>query len=394
MKRSFYLFAVCLLLGFSLGWAQTPLTLDQGNFPNNQTTQVIHVATTAPNPPLTAGANQTLDYSGIGNAGPITLEYGHTSPDFPTADYGYSNLWWVGTGFDYDVFEMQQVSASGYMQIGRDIPEQVNSLTGLTGGLDDYDSIPAQTNQFTSTPFTLLPFPVSAGDSWSSVWDQKLDLYLFVPLFSLNGAHTEIFTEVSATNSIIGWGTLQVPNAAGNGGTPPVDVLIEERIVTAVDSFYLDGQLADPFLLFVFGVDQGQSTTFKEYNVWRADYSVPLLTVRYSVVSPNLPSEVWYHPALVAGREELSLNQAILFPNPMVAGNNQLNLLLEGNVPNQLQFELRDLSGKLLERQTVQPHGNPLVSLELGSAPASGMYLVNLLDEEGQTVFSRKWMVN
>ncbi|MBC7936328.1 MAG: T9SS type A sorting domain-containing protein [Rhizobacter sp.] len=87
-----------------------------------------------------------------------------------------------------------------------------------------------------------------------------------------------------------------------------------------------------------------------------------------------------------------SNSDKLVFPNPVTAST--FSVLFEGRRAGNYSIVLTDLSGRNLQTQvSAIGKGTQTVTVSLKTKPAKGMYMVKVLDESKQTVFTEKVMI-
>ena len=87
-----------------------------------------------------------------------------------------------------------------------------------------------------------------------------------------------------------------------------------------------------------------------------------------------------------------SNSDKLVFPNPVTAST--FSVLFEGRKAGNYTIVLTDLSGRSLQTQVAAiGKGTQTVTVALKAKPAKGMYMVKVLDESKQAVFTEKVMI-
>lgn len=286
MKK--YLFLLLLLLPW-IGRAQ--ITLNAADFVAPYTGADTLKATTISSvfPAMWPFAGAAWDMTVTTDSAPDIIMY-----RVPTSfgDYADSSLPLDFGSFlptNRSVFSLNSVSfrRTGYHQI-----DYREGLLPITAVSTDTLYIPEQLSLH-STPITMLQFPATYGSTWSSSAVTNLNFEMTVG--SLSMFHTPCVkrTYLSRRDSVRGWGSMRVRNAAG---TPSdfIDVLQVNSTEITVDSFFIDGATSHPALLIA-GMAQGQTDTNYTQYYYRKGELRPLATVAHKNGQYTQPERAWIH---------------------------------------------------------------------------------------------------
>ena len=353
--------------------------------------------TSAPNP--TVGTNATWNYGTYFSTSAITANYYTETDTFFThagADVYCPIFKTLTPGFGYNLWSVLDFNASSVKEAGTDIPYQMFNLSSFTSSSDDSLVIPAQ-KALSVSPKTIIPFPCTAGTSWSSNTRFANSFTLTVGAASLVNAPGQHVYYTHRKDSIVGWGkmTVHTPTVP----SVPYDVLMDKLSSYSTDSFYLNGAPASPILLSTFGVTQGQKTdsTFR-YQFFRKGTFSYLMMFNYgSDASYTTPQFKYLNTDnLIPGNvgiAEINNNAitTVIFPNPCTGS--EFNMLIDGSTKAAKKYFVTDMAGRTIQvGSIVMNHGAIHIAFE--NKPVTGIYQVNILDGEGNKIVTEQFAVN
>ncbi len=390
---------ILLAMGISIiGYSQA-ITINAGDVP--LPAPVVNfddiILTNAGNP--IPGNDQTWNYSFYFGDSLITALYvPETDPFFTSNGVQIRTLAFKGLTSTLGYFINSEIAflGSGVYEVGLGIDAAAFSLVAFTGNTNDSMVIPAQKQIFLSDK-TIMKFPYTIGSGWHSSTRRLADFTLTVSAFGLNhtpGQH--VYTTVRS-DTIVGWGKMRVYTSSGP--SIPYDVLMDKVHEYNVDSFYLGGSPASPFLLGAFGVSQGQHTNesyFYRFNR-KGSGSYPFLAnfsygadATYSTLSDariNMSD-------LTTGIKDLNDvdYSTIVFPNP--SNTNEINIKIIGREIMATDYAIFDLPGRNVQQGKVDNTSTDLITLSLNDKIANGTYVIRLMNSEGREVVVEKINVN
>ncbi len=350
------------------------VTIDQSNFPRpagfvdpGLDASVAGVALPS------EGIGQTWDYSGLVATDPFTLTFEDATgdTDFPEAlNYRNTTLSFQAFGMLGRVYD--GLDASGWYDLGRAISDTTHSITAISGGPNDVLNFPDQMEDYEGR-FDYLLFPVSYGNSWNPGHIELTHFNLTVAGFGLNNVPGVAKRIVSETRTVVGEGTLILPDAEGNPSGPLDALLIKLENFTRVDSFFLGGQLAPAPLLTAFGLTQGAVSTLSgAYVFYVPGYGKTALAITLN--SSGGISNISYRPDVAGLATAIASASAPemmhAFPNPVEAGGTlHFGLQNDGNT----LVELADVTGRTLLSTSVAGNGT-VGRLDIPSSFTPGIY--------------------
>lgn len=339
------------------------------------------------------GAGQTWNYASLATSGNFATEYLDATgdPDYPTA-LNYRNI-----NLSFQVFGMiarqyEAVDADGWYNQGRYIVDTTHSITAISGGANDVLNFPNQVDLYDGR-LNFLKFPVAFNGTWSESYVEQVQFNLTVQGFGLNNAPGIAQTTVSQTRTVVGEGTLVIPDANGNPSGPLDALLIKVENQMEVDSFFLGGQLAPAPLLSAFGLTQGAVTTFDDFYVfYTPDFPTTVLNINLN--SSGGVSSVYYRPSAASLASsignELAFNSMRTYPNPIAAGDvMNIELLDQSNVAS---VELIDLAGRQVFSTAISTSAG-VARVTLPSELVSGMYTMVVRGTNAEKLSVNKLMV-
>lgn len=370
------------------------VTIDQNNFPRPAGFVDTGVEASVSGVALpTEGVGQTWDYSALTSIDNFEIEMNDATadPDFPTA-LNYRNLQLAFQAFQMRGREYEAVDADGWYLLGRSIIDTTHSITAISGGANDVLNFPDQVNALEET-WDYLRFPVAFNDNWSMQAVEQVHFNLTVAGFGLNNAPGLAETTFSETRTVVGEGTLIIPDANGNPSGPLDAILIKVENRTDIDSFFLGGQLAPPQLLTAFGVTQGAVTEYDDYYVFYVpNFHATVLNINLNGSGEIL--DVYYRPGAAALATSIgdaaSLNAMRTYPNPIAAGD-VMNIDLTDNT-SATTVELIDLAGRQVFAAAISGSA-ATARVALPSELVSGMYTMVVRGADTENLSVSKLMV-
>lgn len=370
------------------------VTIDQGSFPRPAGYVEAGLQASISGVALpTEGAAQTWDYSGLTSTGTFSNDWidATADTDFPTAlNYRDINL-------SFQVFGMrgrgyEAVDADGWYDQGRVIFDTTHSITAISGGANDVLNFPDQVDAYNGR-LNFVDFPVNFNNTWSQSYVAQVQFNLTVQGFGLNNTPGIAQTTVSQTRTVVGEGTLVIPDANGNpsGSLDVLLIKVEDRM--EVDSFFLGGQLAPAPLLSAFGLTQGAVEEFDDFYVFYTP-NFPTTVLNINLNSSGQISSVYYKPqaaelATSIG-DELSFNAVRTYPNPIAAGDVMNIELLDQ--PSAATVELIDLAGRQVFSSSISTNAGT-ARVALPSELVSGMYTMVVRGANAEKLSVSKLMV-
>ncbi|MGB4850153.1 MAG: T9SS type A sorting domain-containing protein [Saprospiraceae bacterium] len=383
-----------VMLTSIIGFTQA-ITIDASDVPLPPAAILLDdIFATNPANPIT-GLDQTWNYSSYFGDSLIALTYPtETDPFFTSAGVDFHALAFKGLTATLGYFLNSEIdfNSNGVFESGLSIDAAKFSLLAFTGSTLDSMIIPAQKQIFLSDK-TIMKFPYTIGSGWHSMSRRFADFNLTVSAFGLNHTQGQHVYTTMRSDTIIGWGKMRVYTSGG----PSIDydVLMDKVHEYNVDSFYLGGAPASPFLLSAFGVSQGQHTNesyFYRFNRKGAG-SYPFIAqfsygnnATYTTLNDariNLDN-------LTTGINDLHGvdYSTLVFPNP--TNSNEVNIKILGHDPAPTEYAVFDLLGMNVQQGKIDNASNDMITLSLNDNIGNGTYVIRLMNKEGKEVIVEK----
>lgn len=387
MKQLTTLLAVFFALN-----ATAQITINQSDFPRPASFTDTTSSSNLPGIAMpTEGAEQVWDYSGITQTGVSIRTYSDATAntDFP----GSLNSFEVGLGFQ--VFTIPSVSydgvdANGWYNVGRAITGIGFPIGAITSGANDSLKFIGE-NVTYGGRLDVVQFPMTYQSSWTGAQTEITNFELTVASASLNNTPGSQNRIKSNTREVVGYGKLIIPNAAG-APSDSMDALLLKVYQSIVDSFYIGGSPAPQQLLTTFGLTQGNEVLDTFYVFYTAGFGAPVMNINFE---GNDVTSAFYRTAAagpVSSVSEVADLQVSCYPNPAQAGS---TLVIAANPGKTIatQVSIIDLQGKQVSNVTLSaPQGNQY-SLMLPNHLSTGIFMLQLQDDKGNTVGLTKLLV-
>lgn len=388
---------VLSFLGLSLAYSlQAQITLTNANVPvtaGPRTENYGNLNTLNP----ARGANQTWNYGNMTLSSFGTRTYlNATNPQFAgSVEMPAEGELAPGWVYYYNAF--LKGTPANFGVAGHEVKTQRYSLTQFTGGPTDSLIFPAQTYTLPVTD-AYLNFPATAGSRWQTTHKHILNAQITVAMAMLNKAPMQRRSNITTTDSVIGWGTMRVPVASLIGTQPsiPYPVLMIKRIEVAVDSFYLNGAPAPALLLGGLGVSQGQIRKNNKYKFHRENAMQPLMVFDYGTnnfTSARLITSDNSAAVIAGTTPDFATKTTVqLYPNPVAGAS--FTVAFEKPETRNWHLRLADLTGREILTNEIKTTGSLKQNLALPHHVRNGLYTWQLLDESGAVRNSGKLQVS
>ena len=377
---------IALLLGsfFSIS-AQIIITHNDLYFPLTPDTakgnNAVNLGLIAP----AIGANQTWNYSTLqlSNSANFVLDLPDTNANFSSATGKNERSDYLGpllmTGFsDYYTND-----STGIYYLGTQIEPTSYNISGLTGGSGDEL---ATLNSFVNFGKTQAKyrFPITAISSWTNAYSTILDFTVSINSIGLMGDTAQLKRDFTEEYSVVGWGEVNLPI---NLGTE--EALLLKIETEQIDSLFIDGAPADPFLLAGVGLIQGMVTKTGSYEILIRGLNRSALTFE---MDTSFTSVSHIHFCSKASTFEVAENlkvDANVYPNP-TSGLVRVRF----TKPNSAHWHLlvTDIIGREVWNREITREGN--LELEMQLPQKAGSYFYVLKDELNRPRSSGKIIVD
>lgn len=339
------------------------------------------------------GADMTWDFS----AQALTSSFTYTKsaisgdPTFPEANlieqYDESFLGLT----DIPVVFYERLDDNGFGTLGRISPSAKLPLQTITGGPTDTITLVESVSIYEETNY-YVKFPFSYGDSWQNNISIVSNFRMTVAAFGLDNTPASQMTSFNTESSVVGYGTLILPNPDGSGSVS-MDALLIRADRVKVDSFFLAGQPAPPVMLSVLGLQQGAISMRSTYQFYAKGLIRSALAMNVSngqVNSAGISDDV---KGLVSSSRFIAPDVADLrmFPNP-TGGDFQVEFEKTDAQPWILQI-LNPL-GQLVEQQKLEGSaGKVSVNVSLDENAQPGMFQTVLYNGKNKLTASGRVVV-
>lgn len=353
------------------------ITLSQSSYPVSVVGTDSIASTTVASfiPILTPTTNAIWDLTTITDSTVPSFIYRVASITYPFADSNFYDF----AGYSYQENVECDIASLGYFEYYSAIPRAATYIGSITHGPTDSFVIVPQFDTFSSAHI-VISFPATYENNWFSSYKSDFNYQISIAAFSYNHAPGIVRSYMSETDSVTGWGEMRVKNLDGIPSSY-FNVLQVKKIVSKVDSFFLNGTLATDLLLTTLGLTQGQTTTTYLQDYYRTGEVTPMAEVTYSDATFSHPVHAATHiqrlvnegVANVDGKSEVKV-----FPNP-ATGTMTIELPF---TPGTWSFELSDFTGQIIRSGTLTLNGS-IAQFTLPQSMASGIYSLRLFNNNG-----------
>lgn len=353
------------------------ITLSQSSYPVSVvgTDSIANTTVASFIPILTPTTNAIWDLTTITDSSVPSFIYRVASITYPFADSNSYNF----AGYAYQGNIQCAILSSNFCAFQLNINRFGYSLLPVTLGPTDSLIIIPQVDTF-SSPHVIIPFPATFNTTWTSSYYSNFRYQLSVALLGYDHANGIVRSLTTETDSVAGWGEMRVKDLTGSPSSY-FDVLQVKKVVTEVDSFYLNGRPDTALVIAELGLTQGQTTTTYLQDYYRTGEVTPLAELTYS-------DATFSHPVHAATHIQRLVNEGVanvdgtsevkLFPNP-ATGRVTIEL---PSMPGMWSFELSDFTGQIIQSGTLTLNGN-IAQVTLPQSMASGIYSLRLFNNNG-----------
>jgi len=332
------------------------------------------------------GADVQWDYTNtvfeqqVGN-----IENAGTHPDFPNANIvEMVNINFVAS-VGQETHFIEELDEEGHKVVGREVFPAQSDLVFLTssfsdslnflGGIDIYEN-----------PLYIVRFPLNYQDTFSSSFSIVTPFELTLPIIGFNQAYSEQIAYLDYQYEVSSWGTLTLPNPLLGGGEKSFEALLLKRTSTRTDSFFIDSLPADPNLLGVLGLGQGQITSRTNYTFWVKDLNRSALSITVSddtgeVISASMSRDV--NNFITTSTKEL--HQRI----PLTISPNPANQFIQYSFDKKDHFNwkvqlINNMGQLVLEKNLATNKGLQIITQPLPNSLKTGTYFFLLRDGDAE----------
>jgi hypothetical protein len=397
MKDTLLLGLAALPLLLPASASAQAITLTPANFPASASTVEQYLPVTRvpssfalPQP----GANQAWDYSGLVADSTVAVQQYQlpgAAGSFATATRRYLENTFAGiqyyvTGgvsFPHSKQQYEAQTPGGLQRLGYTLAADQWQLAGpLTTAVYTWD-VPAQQVAYEGLAYRV-QFPLTANSASATAYRTVTQLRVTEPGAGLNAASVRLVHRVVQTDSVVGFGTMRLPTAAGPSAAFPV--LMQRTVVQETDSLYLGNQPAPAQLLETLYMQQGRQYSTFRTAFFRENSAQPALQLFYTSAAFQALRplfSIWFSGEASLGTVtstragQLPAGALQAYPNPVADG--QFTLTLAGS-RQPVQLVVRDLLGRQVAG-AASVSGEPTAVLH-GLQP--GLYLVEATTHDGR----------
>jgi len=378
-----------------LAICQSPFTISSDNFPVYES-QFFERTFDPTGVNLVPETDGNWDFSSIQSTDTLSISYFEETDPFYTnvgVDVYRSGFKLLNSGFGYLLFHEYDFNNTGVYEKGIYLNPQAYSLAGFTGNPLDSLKFPLQGDVYPNG-LKIMQFPATHGTSWESQSRRVVNFTLSVQAAGLNNTPCQHIYTLFRTDSIVGWGKLRVHS--GGSSSIPYDVLISQVNEYAVDSFFVNGAQAPPFLTTAFGISQGQQTNIlNRYVAYREGNSTPLAFFNYPDNSFTTPDALYFdvnNLTTITGLNALEKHtySTLLFPNPSSSGELVLQFL--GEAPSVNTYRILDFQGRMVQSGTANLDGGRL-PIQLNGLLPNGNYVLQVLSDMEQITMNEQFVL-
>lgn len=355
------------------------ITINQGNYSSWQpVTDSLRSVTGLSG--LITGSNKDWDFTtaSYGSSNIYVSRGAGTNAQMPNANY-YTNIFYqFGLGLTIDSKTWDANSATGIVNYGEQITQRQGiSLGTVTQTPTDSLVFPVQTVLY-SQPQRLLQFPAAFGTTWVSDFNYQTNFILDIPNYGFLQAPGYRKTYVTHTDSVSGWGRINVKRQDGsNSGW--INVLQVKTTIQYIDSFYANGAPIPDLLLNSANLEQGGELYVYRVSYFRPGEVTPLLQVDYSDASWTTVSGALLHNQrlFASSLPSVSIDQVSLFPNPVT---NRTVYVTTPAATRYLGYSLVNSLGQQVQNGQLTNTTSGTASILLGENVTPGIYFVQFKD--------------
>lgn len=337
------------------------------------------------------GADQTWDYSALGQAALLTNQWFDAAGDldFPNAlNYEEEDLSFQG--FIIPGLSFEALDNDGWYEPGRYLSDVIYPISAITGGPNDSLRFVGGKVEY-GERINTIQFPMNYGDEWEGNRTEIVNYELTVAAFGLNKTPGQRKRFGYEHRKVVGYGQLTIPDFDGSAGAP-MEVLLLKVNRSNVDSIYLGGAPAPQALMAAFGLTQGSMAADSFYVFYRPAFGAPALNVNLPDNSGGLTA--FYRPqslSLFSAVKEPSLTAYQCFPNPIAGGE---TLTLQSETPvNAGHFRLMNLMGQVVFSTDIKPELSNQIQVKMPNQMMAGLCLYQVLDANGTLLGAGKLQV-
>lgn len=387
----------CFIFSIFSGALLGQITIERSDYTMQAGTRITAWRLDYSNAMLPAeGEGLVWDYSSLPLEDGFFTDFLAASNDsIPSANIMFTNFGGVlGLPEPRPINTFQLLDETGYGTVGTIHPEVRAPLGAFTGGAED-TLISREVVNVHPQRSSTIQFPLNFGDTWAYERDVNFNFEVSVAAFGLQGAPAGQLTRDSTVVSVVGHGTLILPNPGGIGLEPvSMEVLQvkEERVTTF--TYTLAGQPAPPAMLNLLNIEQGEVQAFTRYYFFAKGLPRSAASIRFdqegNIVLFNISDEV---KNLVSSTADIQSEMVPVkaFPNP-----NQGRFQLRFDKPDAQSWTLDvyNFLGQSVHRQVIADQSGSIhTTVQTASLPA-GQYRYILRNTAGRLMAAGNVVMN
>jgi len=273
-------------------------------------------------------------------------------------------------------------------QAGTFIPGQNFSLYNYFTNQNDSLYVPKQADYCRTN---IITFPTIAKSVHKRNSVRKLNFTITVTSEGYKKAQGTKYTYFAVKDTVMGWGSLRLPSS--DKASISYNVLLLKRKTITIDSIYINKKVPNPIYLTALGINQGFKTTTYEQFFYRAGYANPMMAISYGTDSTyTTPVNILYTTDSIKSGLTLTENNfedLNIYPNPT---NGIINCRFTKSSPYPWKLLVINSLGQQINTKTISGEGDLEIQSE-NNLNENGIYFINVIDENGQKIISKKIVV-
>ncbi len=306
--------------------------------------------------------------------------------------------------FKSNIYFKNDLYGYGYVGYSVDNRQSYNIMLP-TGGKTDSLIVPVQDSIYSAIdsirPF-IMKYPVNYNSNWAFSGNLSEHFLLDVPSLG-SSTYVNLYgtynVNRTVTDSVIGWGTLQVPyhytTSVRVVPTRAYSVLLVKEDARNITSYAVNGLPPSAFsaLLTGLSIKQNDTANTSTYIFYRAGYVNPLMAYE---VDPSLgydPDNTDTNLTTTGIETENAIINFEAYPNPVSQSN--INFVFNKSDNTEWVMTITNEMGQVVKSILVnQPAGPVQMEINVPAKAANGIYFYNMADgggsvAQGKFVLSR-----
>lgn len=357
--------------------ASAQVTLNFSNYSSWQPQIDSLAICDVPYPAIAVGSNAYWDFTNASytNANLFISRHAYTLSSNSDVSFGDSIWYKINNNLSYEAFSYAGVTNSGIMYYGEQVPHKLIPIGTITGNQNDSLVFLNQQIDY-SSPLVKLKFPATMGSTWQSQYHFTTNFTLTATAYGINNVPCERKTNITKTDTVIGWGKIEVKNRSGVNSSM-MDALMVKSSQFIQDSFFMGGSPAPALMLTAFGLSQGQISLKHEYSFYTPGEVTPVLTSVYTdstfgrIEHIDVLSKNWISTQI----GEVNFSNMNIYPNPIV--NKSIFVSMENNAAGQIDYSVLTVSGQIISKGSlILQNGKSAIEIDKSITP--GIYYLQL----------------